>query len=84
MRKLTYDIFKNGAFVKNVASYGQAQELKQNGFIVKEKMVEMVEKLFFDCYKDGKLIKTVVLNKDRHEAKEQGYEIKNRLEWVEA
>ena len=84
MRKLTYDIFdRNGSFVKNVASYGQAQEAKHNGFTVKEKMVEMVERLFFDCYKGDKLVKTVVLNKNRNEAKEQGFKIKNRLEWVE-
>ena len=83
MRKLTYDIFKNGVFVKNVKTYSEAVEAKKNGFMVKDKMVEAVERLFIDCYKDGKLIKTIHLNTEKKEAKEAGFEIKYRFEWVE-
>ena len=83
MRKLTYDIFKNGTLVKNVTTYSEAVEAKKNGFTVKDKMVEIVERLFIDCYKDGKLVKTVHLNTEKKEAKEAGLEIKYRFEWVE-
>ena len=84
MRKLTYDIFtKNGTFVKNVSSYEKMNELKENGYQVKEKMVDMGERLFYDIYENDKLVKTVTLNSERDKALDNGYTVKPRLAWVE-
>lgn len=84
MRKLTYDIFtKNGTFVKNVTSYEKMNELKENGYQVKEKMVDMRERLFYDIYENDKLVKSVTLNAERDEALDNGYTVKPRLAWVE-
>lgn len=84
MRKLTYDIFtKNGTFVKNVSSYEKMNELKENGYQVKEKMVDMGERLFYDIYENDKLVKSVTLNAERDKALDNGYTVKPRLAWVE-
>ena len=84
MRKLTYDIFtKNGTFVKNVSSYEKMNELKRNGYLVKEKLVNLGERLFYDIYENDKVIKTVTLNAEKDEALDNGYTVKPRLAWVE-
>ena len=84
MRTLTYDIYtKDGAFIENVSSFKKAQEAKKNGYTIKERMIEMVERLFFDCYKGDELVKTVTLNKEREEMVKNGYTVKPRLAWIE-
>ncbi len=83
MRKLTYDIFKNGAFVKNVVSYSEMMEYKEKGYQVKDKLIDLREKTVFDVYDGDKLINTVTLATDRAKARKEGYTIKTRIEFVE-
>lgn len=84
MRKLVYVATKGNVNIE-LTTYKEAQEAKAQGFTVKEKLIDYVERLYYNRVNEkGEILETTTLTSVAYNWKKNGAKVVSEIRWVES